>query len=76
MKNPINLYLHCFDCIKEKLSTISAQEWSRLEVGVTKQGELVVWCIRHDKQVANLGVSELTRHMATAQCAECEEGVQ
>jgi hypothetical protein len=46
-KSGIHLYLHCADCLDES-------EPSDLEVGLTANGDLVVWCARHDKPVLHL----------------------
>ena len=32
--------------------TLSPREWVNFEVGIIKNGDIQVWCIRHEKNIA------------------------
>ena len=54
--NLIENYMHCRKCLQEKPQGQSAKEWARLEVGLTKSGDIQVRCTRHDLNVYFTGV--------------------
>ena len=51
-ENYISRYIHCSLCIEQKPETVSPREWTNLEVGILLNGDIQVWCIRHEKNVA------------------------
>lgn len=53
MKNDIELFFHCLECIEEKPSNLSPREWGSIEAGWTIKG-FQIWCKRHDKNVLNI----------------------
>lgn len=61
-------YLHCKLCVQELPRGRSPEQFSRLAVGLTKQG-LQIWCMRHDCNVLHLDFEgqrhpgDMTRHL-------------
>ena len=51
-ENYIASFVHCSLCIKEKPENVSPREWTNNEVGILLNGDIQVWCIRHEKNVA------------------------
>ncbi len=54
--NQISLYFHCGKCLDEVPDGQSAREWARLEVGTTDDGQVQVWCVRHDIDVVEIDI--------------------
>lgn len=48
----IRTFLHCRDCIAELPVGVSPREWMRFEFGTNAEGNLEVWCVRHEKHLA------------------------
>jgi hypothetical protein len=46
-------FFHCKCCLSEKPPDQSPREWARLEFGLTASGNIQVWCVRHDREVAH-----------------------
>ena len=66
-------YLHCATCLKELPKGESPASYARLEVGITDQGNVLIWCLRHDMEVATL-TPELIRDVAeNPRCDACED---
>ena len=59
MPNVIMLYLHCTKCIEELPKGSAPNDYQHLEIGITEDSNLQVWCLRHDKEVAFF---ELSKH--------------
>lgn len=70
-KNEIVSFMHCRKCLDTKPDSLSMRQWARLEVGVTSDGHLQVWCVRHDVNVMH---TEDTNPIDTA-CEQCQKGV-
>lgn len=51
VREEIVSYLHCKLCLREKPGNVSPMEWARLNVGLTAQGHIQVWCTRHNVNV-------------------------
>lgn len=56
--NTITAYMNCKQCIHEKPDSLSAAEWARTNVGITKDGHIQVWCVRHNTNVAFFDLTE------------------
>ena len=56
VENEIENFMHCKKCMKEvrEREDISPREYGQLELGMTKNGELQVWCRRHESHVTSL----------------------
>jgi hypothetical protein len=79
-ENYIASFIHCSLCIKEKPETVSPREWTNNEVGILLNGDIQVWCIRHEK---NVGIFDMqtdkilvdkdvdTSELDVNQCACC-----
>lgn len=52
IENEIVEFAHCKKCVQEKPNGISLREWQDNEFGWTNEG-FQIWCIRHEKNVAN-----------------------
>lgn len=52
-ENNILMYLHCGLCLDEIPEGISPMDWSKSQVGWTKEG-LQVWCNRHECNVMHI----------------------
>jgi len=44
-------FLHCAQCLNERPDGQSPREWARLAVGTTADYRLVIWCVRHEREV-------------------------
>jgi hypothetical protein len=47
-------YMHCALCMRDKPDGITPQKWARQQLAVTKEGQLQLWCVRHDVNIALL----------------------
>ena len=47
----IEMFLHCKDCGRERPDGLSPRDFESIEVGITAQYSIQVWCKRHDKKV-------------------------
>ncbi len=52
-KERITLYFHCKKCLAALPAGVSPRDWSRINVGWTKEG-VQVWCTRHDEAIIDL----------------------
>ena len=65
-------FIHCRRCVETNRTNQSPAEYSKLDLGITTDGEIEVWCRRH-----NISVSVLTENGAlkpeikNAPCAVC-----
>lgn len=50
-ENYIYRFIHCSLCLNEKPESVSAREYAHNEVGILKNGDIQVWCVRHEKNV-------------------------
>ena len=51
--NYIYRFIHCGMCVKESYDKpVSPREYAHNEVGILRNGDIQVWCIRHEKNVA------------------------
>lgn len=67
-KTGILLYLHCKKCLQEKPSNISPAQYQQTQSGISPEGNLIVWCLRHDILVCLLSGSESMRQLVGAGC--------
>jgi hypothetical protein len=44
-------FLHCAQCMDDRPDGQSPRDWARLDVGLTADRRLQVWCVRHDREV-------------------------
>ena len=51
----ITTFLHCRDCLVELPSNESPRSYQRIQVGITNDGSIQVWCVRHDKNIDVMG---------------------
>lgn len=56
-KCEISSYLHCGRCLREKPKNQNPAQWARLNVGLTPDGHIQVWCERHN---VNVDLMQLT----------------
>jgi len=54
--NEIARYIHCAKCLMEKPDNVSPQEWARLEAGITRNGNIQIWCLRHICNVTSMTI--------------------
>ena len=50
-ENYIYRFMHCSLCISELPPETSPREYAHNEVGILRNGDIQVWCIRHEKNV-------------------------
>jgi hypothetical protein len=58
-------FLHCTNCLKERINP-------SVTVGISAEGDLVVWCNNHDSAVARVNndtIAEELRGIAGLDCA-------
>jgi hypothetical protein len=53
-KHAINAYFHCKNCAPRKPKRATFRDWVRVEIGLTAEGFIQVWCIRCEMEVALL----------------------
>jgi len=63
MPNVIMLYLHCTQCIEELPRGTAPNDYQHLEIGITEDLHLQVWCLRHEKEVAFFEMSKAQQDM-------------
>ena len=51
VQNQVRVYFHCTKCIEELPDDTSPMDYARLSVGMTSDGRMQVWCVRHEKNV-------------------------
>ncbi len=61
-------FLHCARCVQSRPPSKSAADNARLQVGITPEGELEVWCLRHDMLVARFAE---VPHIEACSCSMC-----
>ena len=72
MKNLIDMYLHCGDCIDDKPEDVSPADYQKIQVGLINDGHAIqVWCVNHNKHMA---IFELLVPYANATCHDCDCG--
>lgn len=75
--NPSLYFLHCIPCRETAIaSNQDAREYARIEVGVTKAGSLILWCVRHDAPIFMFGNDEIgpmLKNVASQPCQGCGE---
>lgn len=49
-------YMNCRQCLDELPKGQSPQDYKRLDVSITKDGKVQVWCVRHNCNVDTVGV--------------------
>lgn len=59
--NDMKLIFHCVMCIEEKPNDVSAQEYARIQTGVTADGQIQVWCNRHDANIIKIKPEDIER---------------
>ena len=56
--NRIVMYWHCKQCVTTIPSGKTPALWARLSVGMTNDGNVQIWCERHQCNVALIGGEE------------------
>ena len=56
--NKIHQFMHCRECIEEKPFEARPRDWMRFEIGLTDEGTLQIWCVRHECNVAEIYFEE------------------
>jgi hypothetical protein len=51
MPSEIKLHFHCRKCIEEMPKGTKPKDWQSVEVGLTDEGFIQVWCRRHDMNI-------------------------
>jgi hypothetical protein len=74
MKNEISMFFHCKQCLAEIPPNTSHEEYARLSVGITPEGDIQVWCVRHDTNIVHTGKQKLPEHPKCAHCEAEEKG--
>lgn len=64
----ILLYLHCKKCLQEKPTGISPAKYQQSQAGLSPEGDLIVWCLRHEVLICRLKGSESMRQIVGAGC--------
>jgi hypothetical protein len=53
MKNRIEQFWHCRQCIEELPEGVTPRDFIHVEVGFTEAG-IQVWCVRHEENIIHL----------------------
>ncbi len=77
MPSNMIVYMHCERCLEERPESQSPSEFARLEVGFNRDGDVQVWCTRHDQEVVTLD-DEFYEHLDLddCECAECGKAIK
>lgn len=67
-------YLNCATCLEGIPAGISPQTYAAISVGVTKSGDLIVWCNRHETLVAHIPNDEISTELFKAASMPCSCG--
>lgn len=59
----IRTFFHCRHCLASKPDNESPATWARLEVGITAESAIQVWCVRHDIEVITISLEMLPSFM-------------
>lgn len=54
MRNPVKVFLNCRKCLEELPVGQSPKSYARTQTGITNDGDIVIWCNRHEELVATL----------------------
>jgi hypothetical protein len=60
--NHIERFIHCNECIQSLPKDLSPRENIHLEVGLTATGDIQVWCVRHERNVALFDIENSVIH--------------
>lgn len=73
LDNYIWRYIHCSLCIDERPETVSPREYAHNEVGILRNGDIQVWCIRHEKNVVifDMETRQLISDPDTIESCDC-----
>lgn len=74
----IETYLQCARCLDELPLGVAPRDWARLNFGITKDGAMQLWCVRHDCNVDIIGTNKRSGidygdEMQTVKCSCCGE---
>ena len=85
-ENYIYRFMHCSLCIAELPPETSPREYAHNEVGILRNGDIQVWCIRHEKNVAIFDMEtsqiltdpdvEPTEVESLEDCAQCQANLE
>lgn len=68
----IQMYFHCRKCVAAKPPDTTPRDWARTEMGVSPEGDLIVWCIRHEGLIARLSNATLSQTLRGFTSSQCE----
>ena len=74
--NPAVMTVHCNRCLAEIPEGQGPSEYGRPSVGVTANGDLVIWCVRHDELISIHKQGEIDaafRAVVNRPCSGCGE---
>ncbi len=80
-ENYIARYIHCLLCVEELPDGISPRMYAHNEVGILINGDIQVWCIRHEKNVVIFDMEkssmmidpDIDEPVMLGECGECED---
>jgi len=58
----VTQYVHCRRCLMELPAGASPRDHVRLEAGITPDGVIKIFCVRHELPVVALPLEKPTRH--------------
>lgn len=73
-KTGIYAYMHCVMCLNDMPSHLTPQIYAKLAVGVSPEGDLIVWCLRHDTPVTRMPNDKVADELMLAAHSECDCG--
>lgn len=74
MSEDISFWLHCKKCLNELPVGMSPKEYSKQQSGITPDGEIIVWCNRHNCDVARFVLDEAEmEQFEGATCPGCND---
>jgi hypothetical protein len=70
-RSSIVAFCHCTRCVRELPDGQSPSSYARIEVGLTADKKLQLWCRRHQMEIGTFEV-KLDERITSAACALCD----
>ena len=60
IENHIYRFIHCSKCIDSIPNGVSPREFANNEVGFLENGDMQVWCVRHEENIVLYNIKDMT----------------
>lgn len=69
--NPATMFMHCAMCLDETPHDQTPAEYARIAVGLSDNGDFVIWCVRHDVEVQIFEQGKVDEALAEVMGVSC-----